>query len=96
MANNVDADLDYVLALSLQEQFYEEAAVELQSIKEPDALVEEVEKRCDPRSIVDHFWELADPNPKIHDLYVEFDAMFFSCSLVRNGVEVKWSDRMTL
>ena len=101
MGEEVDANLDYAIALSLQEQFDEEAAVTIQSssgdaANHTEALLEEVKNRCDPRSVVDQYWELADPTPNIHDLFVEFDAMFFSCRLVRNGVEVRWSDRMTL
>ncbi len=88
-----DADLDYALALSLQEQFEKETSARDDA---SDSLVEEVKKRCDPRSVVDEYWELADPNPNVHDLFVEFDAMFFNCTLIRNGVEVRWSDRMTL
>lgn len=91
-----DPELDYVVALSLQEQFDSESAVEIQSSNRSEALVEEVKKRYDPRRIVDECWELSDPNPNIHDLFVEFDTMFFTRTLVRNGVEVKWSKRMTL
>lgn len=91
MAN--DSDLDLALALSLQDQFNQEASLEKVSTAIP---IELVEKRCDPRKIVDEYWELADPNPNIHDLFVEFDAMFFERVLTNAGVEVRWSYKMTL
>ena len=84
-----DPDLDYALALSLQEQFNHES-------KEERIPAKVLERRYDPKGIVDESWELTDPNPNIHDLYVQFDAMFFRGSLNGNGVEVRWSSKMTL
>lgn len=84
-------DLDYALALSLQEQFTREQRRETVLESETD-----LERRCDPKLIVDERWELLDPHPNVHDLFVQFDAMFFDRKLVNAGVEVRWSPRMTL
>ncbi|CAI9614830.1 unnamed protein product [Staurois parvus] len=45
-------------------------------------------------SIVDPTWELLDPSPDIHALFLQFNQMFFWGKLV--GVEVRWSPKMTL
>lgn len=84
-------DLDYALALSLQEQFTHEQRTETIPESETD-----LERRYDPKLIVDERWELLDPHPNVHDLFVQFDAMFFDRKLVNAGVEVRWSPRMTL
>lgn len=47
-----------------------------------------------PLSIVDESWELIDPIPNIHDLFLQFNDAYFGGRLA--GVEVKWSPRMTL
>lgn len=47
-----------------------------------------------PLSIVDESWETLDPNPDLRSMFLEFNDMFFWGKL--NGVEVKWSPRMTL
>uniref|UniRef100_A0A3P9PUF4 DNA-dependent metalloprotease SPRTN n=1 Tax=Poecilia reticulata TaxID=8081 RepID=A0A3P9PUF4_POERE len=47
-----------------------------------------------PLSIVDKSWEMLDPNPDLRSMFLEFNDMFFWGKL--NGVEVKWSPRMTL
>ena len=91
------ADFDLALALSLQEQFDKE----LQSDTDgpgPSRIVpfSEANPRGPGRSVVDEHWELVDPTPNIHDLFVEFDAMFFRGALVGSGVEVNWSSRMSL
>lgn len=84
-------DLDYALALSLQEQFTHEQRTETIPESETD-----LERRYDPKLIVDERWELLDPHPNVHDLFVQFDAMFFDRKLMNAGVEVRWSPRMTL
>lgn len=89
----MDSDLDYALALSLQDQFRQEE--ERRRIK-PEPELKDIEKRYDPRRIVDASWELEDPHPNIHDLFVQFDSMFFDNALVNAGVEVRWSPKMTL
>ena len=54
------------------------------------------EQLQNPTSIVDPVWELLDPLPDIHDLFVQFNIGYFDGML--GSVEVKWSasDRMTL
>ena len=47
-----------------------------------------------PLSIVDESWELIDPVPNIHDLFLQFNNAYFDGKLA--GVEVRWSPRMTL
>ena len=78
-------DGDFALAVALQEQLdeYERGKTQAPPI------------RTDI-SIVDNYWELADPNPNVHELFLQFDAMYFKSSLNNAGVEVKWSPRMTL
>ena len=91
-----EEDLDYALALSLQEEF-NRGSIQLspKRSKVPPP-VHSVTKEYDPRSIVDNSWELTDPNPNIHDLFVRFDQMFFEGTLVSRGVAVSWSNKMTL
>ena len=98
-----DADLSYAIALSLEETNTaedESFAISLhqQLNKDTDDIgsVELREKMWDPKSIVDEKWELVDPHPNIHDLFVQFDAMFFSGMLTNGGVAVQWGPRMTL
>lgn len=45
-------------------------------------------------SLVDPSWELIDPNPDIHTLFLTFNNQFFWGRL--SGIEVRWSPRMTL
>ena len=90
------SDLDYALALSLQEQVSHETQSQEEGL-DHDATKSEMETlRYDPKLIVDERWELLDPHPNVHDLFVQFDAMFFDRRLVNAGVEVRWSPRMTL
>ncbi|KAG8566515.1 hypothetical protein GDO81_013278 [Engystomops pustulosus] len=81
-------DADLVLALQLQEQYD----------REEDAGHGVVEKAATAHpplmAVVDPSWELLDPNPNVHELFLQFNAMFFWGKLA--GVEVKWSHRMTL
>ncbi|KRX89230.1 SprT-like domain-containing protein Spartan, partial [Trichinella pseudospiralis] len=46
------------------------------------------------KSIVDSAWETLDPNPDVHELFVQFNDMFFWGTL--SACEVRWSSRMTL
>ena len=89
----VEADLDYAIALSLQDQFNEEA---ISQESKQDIPAKEDEKRYDPKRVVDECWELTDPNPNIHDLFVQFDDLFFGSTLKANGVAVSWSGKMTM
>lgn len=80
-------DLDLAIALSLQDQYErDEVSVVRRSPVAPT--------NC--KGIVDQHWELSDPNPNIHQLYVEFDSLFFWSKLTASGVAVDWSTRMTL
>ena len=79
-------DGDFALALSLQDRFDREA-------KKKETVTR---RHGDPKTIVDASWELVDPTPNIHQLFVDFDSMFFSGKLTNAGVEVKWSPKMTL
>jgi len=45
-------------------------------------------------SVVDPKWEVLDPNPQLHALFLAFNDQYFYGRLA--GVEVKWSPRMTL
>ena len=76
-------DDDYALALQLQEQFNEEKTsekFEAKNMKSP--------------SLVDHYWEMTDPNPDVRALFLQFNDRFFWGRLA--GIEVRWSPRMTL
>lgn len=89
-----DDDLDYAIALSLQETENKEAkrpGYAAHNVTGPSLL-----STYDPRSIVDERWELEDPHPNIHELFVQFDAMFFEQRLINAGVAVSWGPRMTL
>lgn len=104
------SSLDYVLAISLQEDFARidgnddssrALATSLQQENESQAggasmPTELLKKRYDPMFVVDSFWEKADPTPDVHALFTDFDAMFFSRTLVNAGVAVSWGPRMTL
>ena len=80
-------DSDYALAVALQDQFNEE--------KEVIDIDQGPSNHLD-LSIVDNYWELADPNPNIHELFLQFDTMYFKNALNNAGVEIRWSPRMTL
>lgn len=89
MNDDKQEEADFALALSLQEQFENEAEVIVTKETTPNTLSYK-------QSIVDASWEIVDPVPNIHQLFVDFDVMFFKSTLVNSGVEVKWSHRMTL
>lgn len=87
----MECDVDYAIALSLQEEFTRETCDRSDS-----GDVKDLVRRYSPQHVVDESWELLDPHPDIHELFVRFDAMFFDQKLVGAGVEVRWSPRMTL
>lgn len=91
----MDEDLDLAIALSLQQAFDKETHTE-QRKHERTKEERSADSSWDPKSIVDKSLELSDPNPNIHDLFVQYDAMFFWRKLVSSGVAVQWSPRMTL
>ncbi|XP_037526984.1 DNA-dependent metalloprotease SPRTN isoform X3 [Rhipicephalus sanguineus] len=96
-----DEDEDFRMALELQLQINEENEYRqsLQTWDRPSTKAP-AERSVVPYSsrrdlsVVDAFWELNDPNPNVHSLFVEFNEAFFFGKL--SGVEVRWSPRMTL
>ncbi|XP_075059603.1 DNA-dependent metalloprotease SPRTN-like [Mixophyes fleayi] len=97
-------DADFQLAVQLQEQYNREetdtawhpnrdynSKYECWQSERPTT---DVTARPGNMSVVDPSWELLDPNPDIHALFLQFNDMFFFGKLT--GVEVKWSQRMTL
>ncbi|NXO54627.1 SPRTN protein, partial [Aramus guarauna] len=81
------------LALQLQELWEaedKEAAAAAAACPETSA----VPSSLRPLSVVDEAWELLDPNPDVHSLFVQFNETFFWGRLA--AVEVAWSPRMTL
>jgi len=109
MQNKNNEDFDLAYALSLQADYERAvitkvynsdfgAAVVLQEKlnREGEASASTPKKNVVAREIVDDRWELADPNPDIHRLFVEYDDLFFGGKLVASGVAVAWSNRMTL
>ncbi|XP_972573.2 DNA-dependent metalloprotease dvc-1 [Tribolium castaneum] len=82
---------DSELAKQLQEQFEQEAAVE----QPPSSLVYHQPKKGSDstKSLIDPSWELVDPTPDIHNLFIAFDQRFFWNKLV--AVCVSWSKKMT-
>ncbi|KAI7799501.1 putative sprT-like domain-containing protein Spartan [Triplophysa rosa] len=102
-------DEDFLLALSLQEEFDQEAAGtrwnddedypsskrrKIDSSSELDVVPFSQSRPERPLSIVDESWETLDPNPDVRAMFLQFNDMFFWGKLC--GVEVKWSPRMTL
>lgn len=91
------ASLDLAVACSLQDQYDREAADGLQSnpsFTQPRD--NSIVQRTHSCRVVDKKLELADPNPNIHQLFMEYDSLFFWGKLSSSGVAVAWSDRMTL
>ncbi|XP_035222676.1 sprT-like domain-containing protein Spartan, partial [Stegodyphus dumicola] len=88
---SIDEDLDFAFALSLQAAYDED--INENSIKQESASNSPSGSSAKPLSIVDEQWELIDPNPDIHSLFLQYDAKFFYGKL--QAVEVKWSPRMT-
>lgn len=81
---------DLYLAQKLQDDFNKEI-----SIEKADGLTYDSNKKSnkDAPSLVDPSWELIDPAPDIHNLFVAFNQRFFWDKLVT--VCVSWSKRMT-
>ncbi|XP_019382978.1 PREDICTED: sprT-like domain-containing protein Spartan [Gavialis gangeticus] len=80
-------DADFLMALQLQAQW--EAGEE-----EEAAAGARPEPPARPLSVVDESWELLDPSPDVHGLFVQFNEELFWGRLA--AVEVSWSPRMTL
>ncbi|XP_057263020.1 DNA-dependent metalloprotease SPRTN [Pezoporus wallicus] len=87
---------DFVLALQLQELWEAEdkeaAAAAPAPAPCPEALRDLSPLR--PLSVVDESWELLDPSPDVHGLFVQFNEALFWGRLA--AVDVSWSPRMTL
>ena len=75
---------DYQLALQLQLEM-DEAEHAKEAVADGDVK---------SMSLVDNRWELLDPNPDARALFLEFNAAYFWGML--DGVEVRWSPRMTM
>lgn len=82
---------DLELARHLQEQFEQEEAVE----KPSSSLVYHQPKKGlnSSKCLTDPSWELVDPTPDIHNLFIAFDQRFFWNKL--QAVCVSWSKKMT-
>ena len=93
-----DADYDYALALQIQDMDTNKNRSEKSSNTKKLSALEKVTVPSPkgPIGIVDPYWELADPNPNVYELFMQFDSLFFDCILNDRGVSVKWSPRMTL
>ncbi|NXP48097.1 SPRTN protein, partial [Heliornis fulica] len=79
------------LALQLQELWEAEDA-EAATAARPEAVAASSPPR--PLSLVDEAWELLDPSPDVHGLFVQFNEALFWGRLA--SVDVSWSPRMTL
>jgi len=94
---------DYALALQLQAEFNKENSVIVDDLLECQSHVfnAPIPKNTFNSSpsghsaaVIDTSWELVDPNPDARELFVHFNKKYFWDKL--NGVEVRWSTRMTL
>ena len=87
---------DFLLALKLQEEFDRESteseSSSVYSVKSDAPRI--VSSQHNEMSLVDPSWELIDPNPDARALFIEFNHKYFWGKL--DGVEVRWSPRMTL
>ncbi|XP_069708407.1 DNA-dependent metalloprotease SPRTN [Phaenicophaeus curvirostris] len=83
---------DFVLALQLQELWEAEDKEAAAAAACPEASPGPSPLR--PLSVVDEAWELLDPSPDVHGLFVQFNEALFWGRLA--AVEVSWSPRMTL
>lgn len=81
---------DLLIAINIQEQFLQEFEIE----KPTNGLYyDKFENRDSKKSLIDPSWEIIDPTPDIHILFMEFDKQFFWNKL--QAVCVDWSKRMT-
>lgn len=99
-AEQQQQNVDYMLALKLQAELVQENDMKhsTHDVSGPNSKhnANNVKARGSnvPASIVDPEWEVLDPIPDIHSLFLQFSREFFWGALV--GVEVRWSPRMTL
>lgn len=80
-----ETDKDYALALQLHLEQQDETEQNTQGVSAA---------RTTPNSIIDGTWEQLDPSPDLRGLFMQFNARYFWGKL--DGVEVRWSPRMTL
>lgn len=101
-ALGMEEDQDFLLALRLQKEWEEQDKVAAEAAAVAAAAAGAVAKRPDvspPRSspralsVVDEAWELLDPSPDVHALFVHFNQTLFWGKL--EAVTVSWSPRMT-
>uniref|UniRef100_A0A146KJH6 Protein with SprT-like domain at the N terminus n=2 Tax=Lygus hesperus TaxID=30085 RepID=A0A146KJH6_LYGHE len=81
---------DFELAKKLQED--EHKAAKWNQTSKTKSKGSAKENTMQPSSLIDPTWELIDPNPNIHSLFIAFDKKYFWNTL--GAVEVKWSPRM--
>lgn len=83
-------DADRALALRLQEQFHAEVETE----RPGNNLVYKAPRNLNnSKCLVDPSWEVIDPTPDVHVLFMAFNRKFFWNAL--ESVTVSWSKRMT-
>lgn len=87
---------DFEMALKLQQAFDTEYRIENPSI---DLTYNDKKKKSNlnnsrSKGLIDPSWELVDPTPNIHVLFVQFNEKFFWNKLL--PVTVSWSKRMTV
>lgn len=85
-------DRDYALALQLQEQFdrNERRNVVVTPVKSVPTQPEQ--RKPSLGSLGSPSWELSDPTPNVHALFLQFNKTFFWGKLA--SVVVRWSKRM--
>lgn len=90
---------DFHMAMLLQQQFDSEFSVEnpgqdlTYSYQKKKKQVAKKSPSTSSKCLIDPSWELVDPTPNIHILFVQFSQRFFWNKLL--AVTVSWSKRMT-
>ncbi len=98
---------DYALALQLQAQFDAETKQQEQilipqvvspsvfhNFSTSQRVISSDQDLNKSIPLVDERWETLDPNPDVRALFMQFNERFFWKKL--DGVEVRWSPRMTM
>ncbi len=88
---------DYALALQLQAELDEQSPSQ-SATNTPDLWIEPAKHTSGDDtaswSLVDPRWEMIDPIPDVRAMFMEFNNKYFWRKL--DGIEVRWSPRMTL
>lgn len=87
-----DEDInDFVLALQIQmlQEKDEDSKSDLMIIDKKENRIESPQ-----RSLTDPEWDLIDPCPDIHSMFIEFDRLYFWSRL--GSCRLEWSKRMTI